>query len=126
MIKGQRQSHLAASLSTSTHRFVSGLPSKLGGSDEGPDPHELIEAGLAACTIQTCQLYANRKEWNLVSTNVTVKIESESKEASRIVREISFEGDLSEEQRTRLLEIANKCPIHKLLESKISVETKLI
>ena len=126
MIKGSRTGNLAASLKTVSHTMTSGLSLKLGGNDEGPNPHEFIEAGLAACTILTCQLYANRKGWNLVSTTVSVSIVSETKAASGFIREINFEGDLSDAQREQLFDIANKCPIHNLLESKITVETKII
>jgi putative redox protein len=126
MIKGRLDSNLVASLNTETHSFISGLSIKIGGGDEAPDPHELVEAGLAGCTILTCQLYANRKGWPLKSTNVSVHIESEGKEATKIIREISFEGELTDEQRTRLFEIANKCPIHILLHSKITIESKHI
>ena len=126
MIKGNRKAGLLASFTVREHTLLSGLSPKIGGSDEGLDPHELLEASLAACTILTCQLYAQRKQWKLESTNVTVSVVSESKEASRIVREISFVGELSEDERARLLDIAGRCPIHLLLQSKVSVETKVV
>lgn len=125
MVKGKRHSNLAAVLTTDKHSILSDLSTELGGNEEGPNPHQLIEAGLAGCTIMTCQMYANRKQWSLISTNVRVQIESESKETSKILREIFFEGDLTTEQVQRLLEIADKCPIHKLLQSSITIETKL-
>lgn len=99
------------------------MPEKLGGHDEGLDPHELLEAALAGCTILTAQLYANRKGMKLESTDVTVKVVAESKTSSVISREVSFRGDLSEEDKARLTEIVNKCPIHNLLESQIKIET---
>jgi putative redox protein len=71
-------------------------------------------------------MYASRKEWALSSLNVTVRIVSEGKEGTRIAREIQLPADLSEEQRQRLVEIANKCPIHKLLSGPITVETNLV
>jgi putative redox protein len=98
------------------------LPAKLGGQDEAPDPHELLESALAACTILTAQLYANRKGLPLESTEATVRVVSEGAE-TRIAREVHFTGELDETQRARLLEIVNKCPIHRLLESRIVIET---
>ncbi|MEO5666749.1 MAG: OsmC family protein [Bdellovibrionota bacterium] len=114
---------LAAQLTTRQHTFLSGVPATDGGSDEGPNPHEYVEAALAACTTITIQMYANRKQWNLLSADVRVKITEEG-ESSRFSREISFRGQLSDEQRARLLEIADKCPVHKLLESKIAIDTR--
>lgn len=123
MVKGKRQDkQLVANLTVREHHFNSGLVAKLGGHDEGPNPHELVEAALTACTILTAQMYADRKGWPLVSTNVVVKILSEGEE-TKISREISYEGDLSAEQKARLSEILEKCPIHNLLESKISILT---
>lgn len=125
MVKGRLISVLAAEVVARHFAIASGVSPQQGGGDEGPDPHELLEAALSACTIITAQMYANRKGMKLESTIVAVKVESESPEASSISREIAFVGDLSEDERKRLLEIANKCPIHRLLESKVSIETRL-
>lgn len=122
MITGKRKNDLVAELNVRTHSFVSGLSEKLAGHDEGPNPHELLEAALAACTILTAQMYANRKGYKLESTDVTVKFVSEGKETV-ISREVSFKGDLSEEERARLAEIIQKCPIHNVLESNIKINT---
>jgi putative redox protein len=122
MITGIRKDGLVAEITARGHTITSGLPEKLGGRDEGPDPHELLEAALAGCTILTAQLYANRKGMKLESTDVKVKIVSEGKD-SVINREVSFRGDLTPEEKARLLEIVNKCPIHNLLESNIKIET---
>lgn len=122
MVTGERIEKLAASLRVRHHQVISGVSQKSGGADEGMDPHELLEAALAACTMITVQMYANRKQWDLISVDVIVKIVSES-DTPRITREISFRGKLSEEQRSRLLEIADKCPIHRLLERSIEIET---
>lgn len=122
MITGKRKENLAADLTVRNHQIISGIAEKIGGLDEGPNPHEILEMALAACTIITAQMYANRKGINLLNTNAVVKIVSEGAE-TKINREVSFEGDLTEEQRTRLTEIINKCPIHNLLESKITIET---
>lgn len=122
MITGTRKENLTADLTVRTHHILSGLSEKLGGLDEGMNPHEIFEASLAACTILTVQMYANRKGIKLKSANVDVKITAEGAE-SVISREISFEGDLTEEEVKLLGSIAEKCPIHKLMESHIKIET---
>jgi putative redox protein len=95
----------------------------LGGVDEAPDPHRLLESALAACTILTAQLYANRKGWPLEGTDAFVKIVAEGPEGNRIQRGVKFRGALTEEQRARLLEIVNQCPVHRFLERGAKVET---
>lgn len=123
MVRGKRKEGWAAEISTKTHTIISDMPASAGGHDEGMNPHEIIKAGLVACTIVTCQMYADRKKWNLVSTDVKVKILSETEEGAVFHREITFTGDLTHEQRERLLEIANKTPVFKLLTRPISIET---
>lgn len=122
MITAKRKNNLAAEISIGSHQIISGLLEKLGGNNEGANPHELLEAALAACTILTAQMYANRKGIKLESTDVVVKIVSEGAD-SVIEREVSFQGELSEEDRTKLAEIVEKCPIHKLLQSNIKINT---
>lgn len=122
MVTGQRKELLVATMVAGNFSIISGVPEKLGGRDEGPNPHELLEAALAACTIITVQMYADRKGIPLESTDVKVTTVSEGAE-SVISRELSFRGNLTPEQKTRLTEIADKCPIHKLLESKVTIQT---
>ena len=124
MIIARRTEGLTAELKVRNHILTSGVVESLGGLDEGMNPHELLESALAACTIITVQMYANRKGIKLISTDVNIKILSEGAE-TRIGREVSFTGDLTSEERTKLAEIANKCPIHKLLESHIQIETTI-
>lgn len=124
MITATRKGNLAAVSTVRDHQVVSGTSAKNGGNDEGMNPHELLEASLASCTIITVQMYAARKSWNLESTEVVVTTDSEGAQ-SHLTRTISFKGDLDEEQRKRLLDIANMCPIHKLLSSQITIETKV-
>jgi len=123
MVKGHRKEKFQVALQTSSQTLISDVKENLGGTDLGPDPHELLEASLVACTVITVQMYADHKKWNLQSTEVQVKIDKEGAD-SHILREIRFTGDLTEEQRTRLMEIANKCPIHKLLTGKIEITTR--
>jgi putative redox protein len=125
MVTGIRKENLVAEIKSGKHTLISGVSEELGGHDEGPGPHGILEAALAACTILTVQMYANRKNWPLESTDVEVKITSENKVETKISRKVSFKGDLTGEQKERLLDIANKCPIHNLLHSKIDITTEL-
>ena len=125
MIVGAGGPDFVVELKVRDHTLVSGLPPKLGGQDEGPDAHELLEAALTACTIQTVHMYAQRKGFELTCLFVEVKIESEGAE-SLLRRKIRFEGNLSEQEQTRLFEIAERCPIHRLLESKITIHSEMV
>lgn len=125
MVKGSRRGNLGAAIRAGHFEIVSGVLPDQGGTDDGPDPHRLLESSLAACTIITVQMYANRKNWPLESTEVEVDVVSEGVEGTQITRKISFSGSLDAEQLKRLLQIANKCPIHRLLSSKIEIVTTL-
>lgn len=125
MVTAARRGNLSAAISVRDHEIISGVSKSSGGDDEGPNPHELLEAALASCTILTLQMYAARKLMDLKSTEVMVRIDSEG-ERSYLTREISLQGNLTDEQKERLLEIANKCPIHKLLTSEIEIATVLV
>ncbi len=122
MVQGIRKEKLVAEIVSGTHKIISDVSEKLGGTDSGPGPHEILEAALTACTIITLQMYADRKKWPLTSANVKVSIDKEGPE-SHITREISLSGELDSEQKARLIEVANKCPIHKLLMSQITIST---
>jgi putative redox protein len=124
MITAKRNGTLGAISSVRDHQVTSGVTKQNGGDDEGMSPHELLETALASCTIITVQMYANRKAWPLESIDVVVTTDSEGAN-SHLSRQITFKGNLDEEQRTRLLDIANKCPIHKLLTSNIEIATTL-
>lgn len=106
-------------------RFVADEPVALGGLDLGPTPHDLVSAGLAACTAQTLRLYAKRKGWDLGPVEVRVVHRRDISIAPVDVfdRVIVLRGELDEEQRQRLLEIADKCPVHKLLTGGATIST---
>jgi len=107
------------------HVLTADEPESNGGNDAGPAPHEFLLAGLGACTSMTVKVYADRKEWPLRSVDVTVEGHHDETRVFTVKRTISFDGDLSHEQRVRLLEIANKCPVHKTLSGTIRIETTL-
>ncbi len=125
MVTGHRKGPLGVEILADAHVIISDVSTQLGGLDEGADPHRLLEASLTACTIMTLQMYAQLKKIDLSDTEVMVRIDSEGSETN-LTREIKLIGNLSTEQRARLIEIANKCPIHRLLNSKIKIETKEI
>lgn len=125
MVSGSRKEALVAELTAHAHKFLSGLSEREGGHDEAPSPHDFIEAALAACTILTGQLYANRKGYKLESTDVVVKILEEGKQ-TKISRQISYRGDLAPAEKDRLSQILQRCPIHLLLESDVHIETTVV
>jgi putative redox protein len=108
-------------------RFIADEPVSLGGLDLGPTPHDLVGAGLAACTTQTLRLYAKRKGWALgaVEVRVSHRRDITQKPVDIFDRTITLGGPLDEEQRQRLLEIAELCPVHKLLSGGATIATAL-
>lgn len=119
--KGGLQMMLAAGPA----RIVADQPLEAGGLDLGPTPHELVSAGLAACVTQTLRLYANLKGWPLGHTHVTVAHHKDEAASPPDAFEVtvSLDGPLSEEQRSRLLQIADHCPVHRMLAGGARVTT---
>lgn len=110
------------------HNLIADEPADMGGDDAGPAPFDYVMAGLGACTSITLRMYAERKDWPLKKVSVTLshrKIEEHSNKLDCIERRITLEGDLSAEQRQRLLEIANKCPVHRALSQSFRLNCTL-
>ena len=108
----------------------------IGGTDLGPSPYDLLSAALGSCTVMTMNMYARHKKLALKSVRVDVQhgkvhaedcehCESESGKIDRFERLIHLEGDLSDEQRQRLLEIADRCPVHRTLHNEVDIVSKL-
>jgi putative redox protein len=113
-------------LTAGKNTIIADEPVSNGGGDEGMNPHEILVAALGACTCATLRMYADRKEWPLEGINVTVNLSHDLQDNTNIHREIELIGDLTVEQKDRLLVIANKCPVHKTLTNPIIIDTKLI
>ncbi|OAB78251.1 bifunctional alpha/beta hydrolase/OsmC family protein [Cochleicola gelatinilyticus] len=119
------------------HYMVADEPESFGGNNFGPTPYELVSAGLSACTAMTIQMYARRKKWDLEHVEVHTSYdkrhaedcencEAETAKIDTFSREIKLQGTLDEKQLKRILQIADKCPVHKTLHSKTQIITKLI
>lgn len=118
------------------HRLAVDEPKTAGGTETGPDPYALLLASLGACTSMTIGAYARRKKWPLDAVTVVLshsrahatdckECENKERKLDRVEREIALHGALSPEQQARLLEIADRCPLHRTLAAGIEVETSL-
>lgn len=111
------------------HTILADEPKEVGGQDNGPAPHELLLSSLGTCKAMTVRMYADRKKWPL--EKVTIKLgvgiqKGEQQNTTHIKCHIAFEGPLDEEQKKRLLAIADRCPIHKALSNPIIIDSNLV
>ena len=127
---------MANQILVGSHRLRADEPDPTG-TDTGPTPYDLLASALGACTSMTLTMYADRKQWPLESITVVLRhgkihasncedCETKEGKVDRIERAIELGGPLSDEQRERLLEIANKCPVHRTLKSEINIQTRLV
>jgi putative redox protein len=134
VVRETRNSKFQQTVSTGPHRMLADEPIAAGGEDTGPGPYDFVLAGLGACTSMTMRLYADRKSLPLERVTVTLKhskihaedcAECETKAGmlDQIDRVIAMEGNLDAEQRKKLMEIADKCPVHRTLTSEIHIVT---
>ena len=107
--------------------IIADEPEAVGGKDLGPDPYTLLLSSLVACTLSTLRMYIDRKGWEINSITVTVNMYQENNDVftTTIERDISFDALITAEQKEKLLLIASKCPVSKILENKIVIQTTM-
>lgn len=131
------EDNFTTSIQTKKHDLIADEPKTAGGDDFGPSPYDYLSAGLAACTVMTLKLYAERKKWDLQevyayityskkhSDDLILDIEK-PKRIDHLQKRLKFVGNLDEDQKNRLKEIASKCPVHRTLQNEVIIETELI
>ena len=131
------EDNFTTNIQMKNHSLIADEPVSVGGDDFGPSPYQLLYASLAACTTMTLKMYANRKGWDLQEVFVYIshskkknkELGIELEKPTRIdfmTKKLKFVGDLSDEQKQRLKEIAAKCPVHKTLASQVVFESEVI
>jgi putative redox protein len=111
------------------HTIISDEPFELGGEDKGVNPNELFLASLGSCTAITLRMYADRKEWPVDRIQVDLKmdiVKANQTQTTYVKKHITIEGDISEEQKQRMLKIADSCPLHRIMTNPIVISSNLI
>ena len=128
---------LAQRVTVGPHTLAADEPVAVGGTDTGPTPYDLLGAALGTCTAMTLRMYADKKRWPLAGVTVDVRhgrvhardcanCESSTGMVDRFERAITVRGPLDDAQRARLLEIAERCPVHRTLTGEITIQSRLI
>ena len=131
------EDNFTTSIQTKKHSFIADEPVEIGGDDFGPSPYDYLSAGLAACTVMTLKMYAQRKQWDLHEVLVYITYSKKHSDDLNIdvdkptrfdhlYKKIKLIGELDDKQRLRLKEIAAKCPVHKTLQSEVIIETEVL
>ncbi|GHC51419.1 bifunctional alpha/beta hydrolase/OsmC family protein [Ulvibacter litoralis] len=132
-----KEDNFTTSIQTAKHFLIADEPESVGGNDFGPSPYDFLSAGLAACTVMTLKLYAERKKWDLQevfayityskkhSDDLEIDVEKPTR-FDHLSKRLKFVGDLDDAQKQKLKEIASKCPVHRTLQSEIIIETELV
>ena len=134
IVRGQGDGFLQE-ITSAAHHFKADEPARVGGTDSAPTPYDYLLAGLGACTSMTVGLYARRKKWPLKDVKVELRhsrihandcADCETKEGmlDRVEMDVNLTGDLTPEQRAKLLEVAGKCPVHRTLKSEIEIKVQ--
>ena len=133
-VKVSGEGGIAQLIETSTHTLMSDEPVSVGGTDRGPNPYDLLLAALGSCTAMTVRMYAARKQWPLDDVSVVLRhsrihardcehCETEKGRLDRIEKRVTITGDLDAEQHERLMQISERCPVHRTLKSEIDIVT---
>jgi putative redox protein len=120
-----QKEHFATVITTNEHQIIADEQLTSGGGGKGMAPKELLAASLASCAAITMRMYADRKQWLVNEIIVTVDIEQREEETI-FLKNIKFVGTLDTVQVNRLLDIANHCPVHKILSSTIQIKTPVV
>ena len=119
------RTNYSTAVQSGKHRFIADEPVDSGGQDTGPTPSALLLAALASCTSITLRMYADRKSWSIEAIHVSVTSTRAPDKTLSVERVLSFDGALSEEQKTRLAEIAERTPVTLALKTGVAIHTRL-
>ena len=121
-----QKDHYQTKIEAGINSLVSDEPVKAGGGNTGFNPFELLASSLSSCTCITLRMYIDGKKWEVDAVEVSVRIEKdEVHDETHFKRKISLTGNISDEQKTKLLDIANRCPVHQILSKSIYINTLL-
>ncbi len=137
LVVSERDRKFSQTIQSDDHRWIADEPASVGGSNLGPDPYEHLLAALGSCTAMTMRMYANRKKWPVDHISIELdhsrdhgadcsECDEEHTQIDVITRAVSITGDLDDKQRARMMEIADKCPVHRTMHNKLVVKTNVV